>query len=287
MYDSPYQSGGSDSDTKSDSEPEDWYNESDTSENIPDPNVADESLFQDVDMLPEILTRDHFVEGVLYATTMRTNRKQTSLGMVIEKKDSSFIFRAFFVRGSKRKTFHEGAKDAEIRYENVWRLAPRRELVVRRKPEDARIGQTLRFEYTQGPVTIRVVRTTSTEITGILECGRSRGQEKVFEKIEMQNCTEIFGSSILQQLYQKADSSEWADVTKTKTKDIPTRKPALKFMCPRKEKHKRKYHVLKLLGEGSKLLCECTNKRAKRILARSRSAKYRKQWKDLTDGPRF
>ena len=59
MYDSPYQSGGSDSDTKSDSEPEDLYNESDTSESIPDPNVSDESLFQDVDMLPEILTRDH------------------------------------------------------------------------------------------------------------------------------------------------------------------------------------------------------------------------------------
>ena len=56
----------------------------------------------------------------------------------------------------------------------------------------------------------------------------------------MKNCTEIFGSSILQQLYQNANSSEWADATKTKTKDNPTNKPALKFMCPREEKHKRK-----------------------------------------------
>ena len=103
MYDSPYQSGGSDSDTKSDSEPEDWYNESDTSENIPDPNVSDESLFQDVDMLPEILTRDHFVEGVLYATTMKTNRKQTSLGMVIEKKDSSFILERSLLGGRNER----------------------------------------------------------------------------------------------------------------------------------------------------------------------------------------
>ena len=100
------------------SEPEDWYNNSDTSENIPDPD-SEESLFHDINELPIPISPNHFVEGLLYCLTMKNNKSQTSLSMIIEKKESTFIFRTFFVRGSKRKTFHEGAKDKEYRHEDV------------------------------------------------------------------------------------------------------------------------------------------------------------------------
>ena len=33
----------------------DWYNESDTSEDIPDPNLKTEALYQDRDKLPIVL----------------------------------------------------------------------------------------------------------------------------------------------------------------------------------------------------------------------------------------
>ena len=46
------------------------------------------------------------------------------------------------------------------------------------------------------------------------------------------------------------------------------------------------WHFLKILGEASKLLCQCTNKRAKRSLSKC-SADYTKKWKDLKDGPVF
>ena len=41
------------------------------------------------------------------------------LGMVIEIKAEKFIYRTFFIRGSKMKTYHEGAKDAEFEYNEV------------------------------------------------------------------------------------------------------------------------------------------------------------------------
>ena len=104
---------------ETESEPEDWYNDSDTSENIPDPDDSEESLFQDINKLPIPISPNHFVEGLLYCLTMKNKKSQTSLGMIIEKKENTFIFRTFFVRGSKRKTFHEGAKDKEYRHEDV------------------------------------------------------------------------------------------------------------------------------------------------------------------------
>ena len=39
--------------------------------------------------------------------------------MVIEIKAEKFIYRTFFIRGSKMKTYHEGAKDAEFEYNEV------------------------------------------------------------------------------------------------------------------------------------------------------------------------
>ena len=39
---------------------EDWYNASDTSEDIPDPNLSKEALYQAPNMLPAPLQKSHF-----------------------------------------------------------------------------------------------------------------------------------------------------------------------------------------------------------------------------------
>ena len=66
--------------------------------------------------------------------------------MIIAKAGSTFLYRSFFVRGSRRKTFHEEAEDGECKYSEVWRLAPRNELR-RKDPRNARKGETSRFLY--------------------------------------------------------------------------------------------------------------------------------------------
>ena len=81
--------------------------------------------------------------------------------MVIECRKRTFIFRCFFVRGKKRKTFHQGAKDIEYQYSQVFRLAPRRELERERTLSEARCGQTLRFENTDRIITARVLKIMS------------------------------------------------------------------------------------------------------------------------------
>ena len=47
----------------------------------------------------------------------------------LEKEDDFFVYRPFFVQGSRRKTYHEGASDKKAGFADVWRLAPRRKLV--------------------------------------------------------------------------------------------------------------------------------------------------------------
>ena len=49
---------------------EDQYCDSDTSENIPDPNNSDFPLYQDVDLLPEELSVYHWEEGLIYGMTL-------------------------------------------------------------------------------------------------------------------------------------------------------------------------------------------------------------------------
>ena len=90
-------------------------------------------------------------------------------------------------------------------------------------------------------------------------------------------------------LYNEVERSEWSDATKVKSKELPIRKPALKkqFMCPVEVTCKRKQHFLKLLGKGTELLCNCTNRRANRQHKKCTSEKYIRVWKDFTDGPRF
>ena len=49
----------SDSDLKAE-EQSDWYNSSDTSEDIPDPNMSEERKYENVDCLPEAINSSHF-----------------------------------------------------------------------------------------------------------------------------------------------------------------------------------------------------------------------------------
>ena len=151
---------------------------SDTGEDIPDPNDSSESLYQDKNKLPQGLQKHHFEEGLVYAMTLESNHKVMMLGMIIELKDSVFVWRTFFIEEQK-KTYYEGAKDVEYRYLDIWRLAPRRELVKCQNPSTARFGQTLRFEYGVGMETsvIRAIitRTSSRKLRGVIECGRNRG----------------------------------------------------------------------------------------------------------------
>ena len=100
----------------------------------------------------------------------------------------------------------------------------------------------MRFDYTTGPVTAMVTATSRAYVTAILECGSSRGESKKFEIFEMVNCTEVFGSGMLQHLYNEVERSEWSDATKVKSRELPIRKPALKkqFMCPVEVTYKRK-----------------------------------------------
>ena len=174
--------------------------------------------------------------------TLKDEKHIIYLGMVIECRTTKFIFRCFFVRGKKRKTFHQGAKHIEYQYSQVFRLAPRRELERERKPSEARCGQTLRFEYTHGIITVRVLKIISQKLTCIIECGASRGEERVFDMIQVVNCKEIFGSSILRDLYSETDEVNWVKTDSMKTKYLPESKPKLHetFMAPKNETNKRK-----------------------------------------------
>ena len=49
---------------------EDWYHESDTSENIPDPNCSEDPLHQDDSKLPVGLRKGHLDKCLLYSMTL-------------------------------------------------------------------------------------------------------------------------------------------------------------------------------------------------------------------------
>ena len=126
--------------------------------------------------------------------SLNDNKDIMYLGMVIERRETTFIFRTCFIRWKKRKTFHQGANDMEYRNSLVFRLAPRTELERQRKPTEARREQILRFVQTKyGTITALVLQILSHTIKGLIECGVSRGKVQVFDIIEMVNCKEIFG----------------------------------------------------------------------------------------------
>ena len=115
-------SGYSDSD--SDELDEDWDSESDTAEDILDPNNSKAALFQENDRLPAPLAKKYFEEGGIYGMVLHKKPDNVRLGMVIEIRAEKFIYRTFFIGGSKMKTYHEGAKDSEFEY-NVELLWPK------------------------------------------------------------------------------------------------------------------------------------------------------------------
>ena len=182
-------------------DPEDWYRDTDTEQEIPDPNQDPQSLYQTSNKLPELLEKKHFVEGILYSFTLQKEKSVTFLGLLIECKRSSFIFRIYHTLGASRKIFHEGADDKEWDIDEVWRLAPRTELMLRREPEVVRVGQTVRFYYGGEYFTIRVTKTLSKQTEGVIMCGQQRGTTKRFELIEMLSIEEIFFFDMLQELY--------------------------------------------------------------------------------------
>ena len=111
-----------------------------------------------------------------------------------------------------------------------------------RDPGTARVGQTLRFEITNRTVTVKVIRITRRYINGVIECGPQRGEEQMFEKIEMVHCKEIFAFSVLGDLYAAMESAQWERADNSKTKELPKSTPKLntEFICESHEKYKRK-----------------------------------------------
>ena len=76
------------------SDSEDWYvsEDSETEKEVPDSNNEEAALYQDVDKLPEPLSKNHFQEGLLYLMTLGNEKEKTALGMIIEVKTKSFIY---------------------------------------------------------------------------------------------------------------------------------------------------------------------------------------------------
>ena len=103
-----------------DTEISDWYHsDSDTDEEIPDPNKNPEPLFQDVDQLPEPLQKKHFQEGFIFAMTLLEDKRIIHLGMIVLVSEHTFLFRLFAAKGTSRKTFHEGRRDKQYNYKEI------------------------------------------------------------------------------------------------------------------------------------------------------------------------
>ena len=167
-----------------------------------------EALYQDIGELPKPVQKIHFEEGLLYALILNSKKTITYLGMVILVKKKTFLFRVFGSQGTSAKTFHEGSSDKEFDFADVWRLAPRRDYMRPIQPDFARIGHTLRFDYEGNKTTVRVTRFTSNYVSGILDCGKDHGKSGKFDKIEMQDCQEMFASSLLQAMHSNLSDLE-------------------------------------------------------------------------------
>ena len=58
---------------------EDWYNSSDTSDGIPNPDMNKDPLYQDENSLPEAIKKSHFEEGLLYTLTLLSKQNDPML----------------------------------------------------------------------------------------------------------------------------------------------------------------------------------------------------------------
>ena len=124
---------------------QDQYHESDTADDIPDPNTEETPLFQDVDKMPEAIKKQHFEIGMIYFMSMEKDREHPFLAMVTDFQDVVFTYRVFYVRGSARQTQHHGGKDKKAQIADVQRLAPRREFFTKRRIDDIYL---YRHDYT-------------------------------------------------------------------------------------------------------------------------------------------
>ena len=149
----------------------------------------------------------------------------------------------------------------------------------KQNPEDIRVGQLIRFCYgVRGShVTALVVHRTSSTLKCIIESGKNRGKEQSYDVFDITDCMELFGSSILQNLLKQVKSATWTNGDKSKSRRHPVAKPELhqEFRVSESEQHKRKFHMLQILGGGAKLLCQRTNARAKRRLSRCLTEAYK------------
>ena len=123
-------------------------------------------------------------------------------------------------------------------------MAPRRELLISYNPEKAFIGQTLRFTYGMSPtyITMTVKGYHGRVLEGTIVCGPKRGSHEVYEIVEMLDCKEIFGSTVLHHLLSQVKDATWSCGKNSKTRSDPRRKPRLNpdFNVPADIKHKRK-----------------------------------------------
>ena len=64
------------------------------------------------------------------------------------------------------------------------------------------MGQTLRFTYGMSPthITMTVTGSRRTVLEGTIVCGSKKGSHGVYEIVEMLDCKEIFGSTVLHHL---------------------------------------------------------------------------------------
>ena len=209
---------------------------------MPDPNLVAESLFQQQDNLPTTLQKSHFEEGLVCTMTLNENKKKLMLAMIIELREQDFLYRVFFYQNSKAKTWHEGARDKDAKYDAVWRLAPRQELYREEESENVRVGQTIRFSYAMDEkmITGFVVERTSSSLKCRIECGRDRGSIRVFAQNEIVGCKEVFTASSLQNLLVQAKNSTWKESPASKSKELPKYRPRLKFLVPTEEACKRR-----------------------------------------------
>ena len=69
---------------------EDWYNASDTLEDIPDPNLSAEALYQGPNKLPVPLHKSHFYEGLIYTMTLK-GRENSKLVFITKVTKELFV----------------------------------------------------------------------------------------------------------------------------------------------------------------------------------------------------
>ena len=83
-----------------------WYNSSDTSEDIPDPNLSAEALYQGPNKLPVPLHKSHFYEGLIY--TMTLEGRENSMLVLITEVTEELVYQIFFTKGSGRTLLRTG-----------------------------------------------------------------------------------------------------------------------------------------------------------------------------------